>query len=867
MTRHRLYTWLSLLVALSLVLAACARPTPSAPEAPTAAPPEAPVATPTVSPPTPAPTSTPVPPAPTEEPLTASDVGITPDTIVLGMTAAQTGPVATIGVPLAHGLQAYFDYVNAQGGVNGRRIKLIVEDDQYTPANTVAAVKKLVEQDNIFALVRPLGTAQTAAILDYAAEKGLPVVGVASGSSLWSTPFKKNVFGIQPTYALEGKLMAQYALDTLKAQRIAVFHQDDAFGKEGANAFIEALKARGVEPVAVVPYSPTETDFSSHALKLQEAKPDLVFVYAIVVPASSLLKEAEKNGFKPKWLMTYVLADPILPYLAGTAAEGVLAGAWIVDPLRAPEAQTYRDALKKSFPDEIPGGYSLSSWVVGEIVVEALKAAGRNPTRERFIAALENMKDFTTGLTPPFSYSDGDHQGIKQLAVVEQHGGNWTPVTAFFGEAASVAAQPTPTPPPPAASVVITATDAPATIKIGIVSFLSGAAAAPFGIPSRNAAEILIEQLNAGRAPAPYNAPGIGGARIQAVYMDEAGGADKQVAEYRRLVTDEKVDLVIGYISSSDCLAVAPVVEELKTLTVFFDCGTNQIFEEADHTYLFRTSAHQIIDSVGAARYVVAKKPNLSTVSGINQNYAWGQDSWNAFSQSLLKLKPGTAIGTVQFPRLLAGEYSAEISALLAARSDVIHSSFWGGDLEGLLIQGTPRGLGQQSTLVLTTADTALPRLGKDVPPGLVVGGRGPHGVFAPDNELNRWFVRVYKDRFSVRPVYPSYHMAQAVFGVKAAYEKAIAANGNMWPTVEQVIAAFEGLEFDTPSGVIKMALGKGHQAVEPSAYGTTGAFDPATGEVTLTDVMVFPAECVNPPEGVKSLDWIAGGFQGAQCP
>lgn len=848
----------SLLVSATLVLTACAAPTPQPTAPPTSPPVAGATSLPTAPPNAPAPTTA------AEEPLTASDVGVTADTILFGMTAAQTGPVATIGAPLAHGLQAYFNYINAQGGVNGRQIKLIVEDDQYTPANTVAAVKKLVESDHIFALVRPLGTAQTAAVLDYTQEKGVPVVGIASGSSLWSTPFKKTVFGIQPTYALEGKLMAQYALDTLKARNIAVFYQDDAFGKEGANAFMEALQARGVTPVAVVPYTPGETDFSSHALKLQEAKPDLVFVYAIVVPASSLLKEAEKNGFKPKWLMTYVLADPILPALAGSAAEGVLAGAWLVDPLRANEAQTYRDALKQFFPEELPGGYSLSSWAVGEVIVEALKRAGRNPTRQSFIAALESLQNFTTGLTPPFSYSDSDHQGIKQLAIVEQHGGNWTPVSSFFGEAGEITAAPTAA---PSATPRVAPTGAPAEIKIGVVTFLSGAAAAPFGIPSRNAAEILIEQLNAGRAPAPYNIPGIGTAKIVPVFIDEAGGADKQVAEYRRLVTDEKVDLVIGYISSADCLAVAPVVEELKTLTVFFDCGTNQIFEEADHTYLFRTSAHQIIDSVGAARYALMRKPDLGSISGINQNYAWGQDSWNAFSQSVLQLHPGTLIGTVQFPRLLAGEYSAEISALLAARSDVIHSSFWGGDLESLLIQGAPRGLGQDSLLVLTTGDTALPRLGADVPLGLVIGGRGPHGAFAPDNDLNRWFKKVYSDRFSVRPVYPSYHMAQAILGVKAAYEKAVAANGNQWPTVEQVIAAFTGLEFDTPSGIIKMALGNGHQAVEPSAYGLTGEFNPATGEVDIVQVQVFQAACVNPPPGVKSSDWIAGGFQGAKCP
>lgn len=856
--QQRLFKTTSVLVTAAIMLAACATPTTAPPA--TSAPDVAPTSAPVIQ----APTSTPVPEAPTSEPLTASDVGVTEDTITFGMTAAQTGPVATIGVPLARGLQAYFDWVNANGGVNGRQIKLILEDDQYTPANTVAAVKKLVEEDNIFALVRPLGTAQTAAILDYAAEQDLPVVGIASGSSLWSTPFKQNVFGIQPTYALEGKLMAQYALDTLKARKIAVFYHDSAFGQEGALAFVDALKARGVEPVAVVPHAPTDTDFSSHALTLQEAQPDLVFVYTIVTPAASLLKEAEKNGFRTKWLMTYVLADPILPALAGTAAEGVLAGAWLVDPLRAKQAQTYRDALKQSFPDEIPGGYSLSSWAVGEVIVEALKIAGRNPTRESFIAALESITDFTTGLTPPFSYSDSEHLGIKQLAIVEQHGGNWTPISAFFGEAEAVAAAPTAA---PTAAPIAAPEGAPAEIKIGIVSFLSGAAAAPFGIPSRNAAEILIEQLNAGRGPAPYNTPGIGTVKIVPVYIDEAGGADKQVAEYRRLVTDEKVDLVIGYISSSDCLAVAPVVEELKTLTVMVDCGTNQIFEEADHTYLFRTSGHQILDSVGAARYVVQQKPDLATISGVNQNYAWGQDSWNAFSQSVLQLHPGTLLGTVQFPRLLAGEYSAEISALLAAQSDIIHSSFWGGDLESLILQGTPRGLGQDSMLVLTTGETALPRLGKDVPAGLVVGGRGPHGVFAPDNPLNTWFKKAYNDRFSVRPVYPSYHMSQGILGVKAAYEKAIADNGGKWPTVEQVIAAFEGLEFDTPSGAIQMALGNGHQAIEGSAYGITGHFDPATGEVALTNVVVFPAECVNPPAGVKSLEWIAGGFKDAKCP
>jgi branched-chain amino acid transport system substrate-binding protein len=118
-------------------------------------------------------------------------------------------------------------------------------------------------------------------------------------------------------------------------------------------------------------------------------------------------------------------------------------------------------------------------------------------------------------------------------------------------------------------------------IKIGIVTFLTGPAAAPFGIPGRNAAEILVEMLNAGKVPAPYNTVGLGGARIEAKYVDEAGSTAQQVTEFRNLVQRDKVDVVVGYVSSGNCLAVAPVAEELKALTVIDVCGTTRLFEEA----------------------------------------------------------------------------------------------------------------------------------------------------------------------------------------------------------------------------------------------------------------------------------------------
>jgi branched-chain amino acid transport system substrate-binding protein len=408
------------------------------------------------------------------------------------------------------------------------------------------------------------------------------------------------------------------------------------------------------------------------------------------------------------------------------------------------------------------------------------------------------------------------------------------------------------------------AQDAPS-LRIGIVTFLSGGAAGPFGVPARNAAELMVSALNGESVPAPYASKGIAGATIEAIIIDEAGGAQTQVSEYRNLVERQNVDLVIGYISSGDCQAVAPVVEELKRLTVFFDCGTPQIFEETvtDPQYLFRTGPTATMDSVGAARYLLEAAPDTASIAGINQNYAWGQDSWNDFVAAMKVLRPEIEVVGEQFPKLYAGQYGAEISALLTSGADAVHSSFWGGDLEGFVFQAAARGLFERSKVVLTTGETAMFRLGAQMPDGTIIGARGPHGVFAPDSPLNDWFRQQYFDRYGTWPTYPSYKMAQAILGVKTAYEKAAA--GGALPEQEAVIAAFEGLEYEAPSGTVKMAIAGGHQAIQDVAYGIY-SFDPASGQPSITDVTTYQAECVNPPDGAKSLDWINSGFEGASC-
>ena len=396
----------------------------------------------------------------------------------------------------------------------------------------------------------------------------------------------------------------------------------------------------------------------------------------------------------------------------------------------------------------------------------------------------------------------------------------------------------------------------PTELKIAMVDFMSGGAA-KFGTVALNAGALVFDQLNA--------QGGIGGVKVNYQKVNEDGPVDEVVTTYRRLVTDEKVDAVIGYTSSANCLAVAPVADELKKLTIIHICGTYHLFEDAPRKYVVRASSHGVTDSIASALYAVSLKPDLKTVAAINDDYAWGRDSWELFSHALKKIKPDVQIldDAVLWPKAFIGEYSAELTKLEAAHPDIIHTSLWGGHMDSFIKQAQARGLFQKSQVIMTTGETALLTLNKDVPQGIAMTGRGQY-MYVPDpevNGLNKQFLADYEAKYNEIPVYPAYRMVQAIDGYKTALEKAMNAKNGAWPSQEEIVAAFKDLDFETPSGSIRITSAQ--DGNQQAVYGVTaGRPDPKFGFPLLDRMQTWPASAVNPPAGKKTLEWIDTEFK-----
>jgi branched-chain amino acid transport system substrate-binding protein len=388
----------------------------------------------------------------------------------------------------------------------------------------------------------------------------------------------------------------------------------------------------------------------------------------------------------------------------------------------------------------------------------------------------------------------------------------------------------------------------PSELRVGITTFLSGPASV-FGVPGKQAAEMLFDEIN--------QAGGIGGIPVRAFFVDEAPGTDHLVGEYRRLVQNEGCHIIFASISSGSCLACTPLSDEMKKTTLLWDCGTQRIFEEGKHPYAFRTQGYGTPEVLAPLLYLLKHKPDFKTLAVINQDYAWGRDSWELWKAGMDALKPGVRVVAEMFPRFGASDYSTEVTRLLASRPDVILSTSWGGDLVTLLRQAGERRLFERSTFVLPIAEASMPTLGKNMAAGHIVGTRGDHWNNHPkpkDPAKLKRFVDSYRARFNDYPIYPCHHMAQAISAMQGAYAKAIAAKGGGWPNDEELSNAFRGLTFDSPTSTI--TLREDGQGLEDQIVGIS-SFNDQYPFAVPKDMILFPADMVSTPVGQNSVEWL----------
>lgn len=393
-------------------------------------------------------------------------------------------------------------------------------------------------------------------------------------------------------------------------------------------------------------------------------------------------------------------------------------------------------------------------------------------------------------------------------------------------------------------------TNKPAEVGFGIFTFTSGPAAA-YGMPGRNAAELVIKEINA--------SGGIDGVPIKPIYVDEGQGSAGVIAEYRRLASDKANEVMIAALSSANCLALAPVADQLQMPTFMWNCDTHQLFLKDKYKYVYRTNSSTFPEFIADALYLLSVKPNFKKVAIIDPDYAFGRDAALIFKETLKALKPDAEVVVELYPKLGSPSYNTEISRLVSAQPDVIFSNFWGADLENFVRQAAPRELFTHSTVILALGESALQHVGTLLPDGVIVGVIGDGYWLTPDAERKpqtKAFVASYRQSFHEYPVFPSFKMANTLYAVKAVYEKAIAANKRRWPTRDDLVVAANDLKVATLTGSLE--LREDHDGLVDQIVGETKK-DPAYPFPVMGNMVRYPATLVTPPVDTDPIAWIKG--------
>jgi ABC-type branched-subunit amino acid transport system substrate-binding protein len=336
---------------------------------------------------------------------------------------------------MGKGADAWFKYVNETGGINGRKVNFQMVDDQYNPAVTTSTVKRFIERDHCFAIVAALGSAPTAAVVEYVASQNVPLVGPGTGAAKVLEFPSKYVFPLYPSYKVEGQNLVRFAKEVFGAKTVAVLYQNDPSGKTHMEGINSVLDKYGVKLVSQQGYEPKEIDVSSQVVAMKNANPDAVICSCAPEPAAKFYTERRKLGWNVPVVNVFFGKSPKVPELAGKeAVEGIYFTTIFRDfDSPAPQIQQAKQLLKKYYPQEDPDPIHLWGFASAQVFTEGMKRMGRdNITRDRLVESLESIKGWKDSVVPDVTIGHGnapEHFIVKDMSYVVYKDGKFQEFT------------------------------------------------------------------------------------------------------------------------------------------------------------------------------------------------------------------------------------------------------------------------------------------------------------------------------------------------------------------------------------------------------------------------------------------------------
>ncbi|MBL4813010.1 MAG: ABC transporter substrate-binding protein [Rhodobacteraceae bacterium] len=370
----------------------------------------------------------------TAMPALADEVGVDTENkiVTIGAFTPITGPVPFYAT-LTHASEAYFMRLNETGEVDGWTFNFITRDDGYDPARSVAVARSLVEDDEIFALAAPLGTATNVAVIPYANEAGIPIIGPVGGASVFFV--EPSVFPLLPDYGWSAASSLDYAVNGLDLTKVALLWENDELGRSAKRGFDLYMEDLGMEAVESIPFDVSTTSFSAHIRRVANSGAEAVILFGSNANLAGALRAADLQALDVEWFAPFFTADPSTLNLAGDLLEGVHFSSWLL-PVSSdePEVVAYRAAVEEFFPGDPLGVLGLNGWSNAALFhhgFQLLLDSGMDITRENLITVMNTMENAAIGGARGVTFEPDDHRGTRQEGIIQYKDGDFVLVREF----------------------------------------------------------------------------------------------------------------------------------------------------------------------------------------------------------------------------------------------------------------------------------------------------------------------------------------------------------------------------------------------------------------------------------------------------